>query len=96
MLDPKSIHKEGVGGAEVTTEIMVALISAAGGIIVGGISIYVSKSIILYRLGQLEAKVEKHNRMVERTYVLERDVKTAFKRIDEHTHDIERLEERNR
>ena len=32
---------------------------------------------------ELRRDVEKHNRVVERTYALERDMKTAFDRIDE-------------
>ena len=35
------------------------------------------------QIRNLEQKVEKHNNMVERTYVLERDLKTAFRYIDE-------------
>ena len=32
---------------------------------------------------QLEKKVEKHNQVVERTYKIEKDLNTAFIRIDE-------------
>ena len=46
-----------------------------------------------YRLGELEKKVEKHNNVIERTFMLERDNKTAFKRIDELRGDIERIED---
>lgn len=35
------------------------------------------------QIKNLEQKVEKHNSMVERTYVVERDLKTAFRYIDE-------------
>ena len=35
------------------------------------------------KLDMLASTVEKHNSIVERTYKLESDVKTAFKRIDE-------------
>lgn len=35
------------------------------------------------QVSDLKAETEKHNRVIERTYKLETDVKTAFKRIDE-------------
>ncbi len=38
---------------------------------------------ILTRINALEKKVEKHNNLVEKVAVLERDVKTAFNKIDE-------------
>ncbi len=34
-----------------------------------------SQALIAYRLEQLEKKVDKHNNVVERTYILEGDVK---------------------
>jgi len=34
-----------------------------------------SQALIAYRLEQLEKKVDKHNKVVERTYILEGDVK---------------------
>lgn len=39
--------------------------------------------LVDYRSDELEKKVEKHNNVVERTIVLERDMKTAFNKIDE-------------
>lgn len=45
--------------------------------------------LIKYRIEQLEKKVEKHNSIVERTYILEEKVKVANHRID----DLERKEE---
>jgi hypothetical protein len=38
-----------------------------------------------YRIEQLEKKVESHNKVVERVALLERDEKTIFKRLDEHS-----------
>lgn len=40
-------------------------------------------ALILYRLDKLEEKQDKHNGLIERTYKLESDLKTAFVRIDE-------------
>lgn len=40
-------------------------------------------ALILYRLEQLESKQDKHNSLIERTYKLESDLRTAFVKIDE-------------
>ena len=49
--------------------------------------------LIKYRIEQLEKKVEKHNNIVERTYVLERDLKAAYRLIEENADDIKALRE---
>ena len=41
---------------------------------------------------RLEEKQDKHNNLIERTAVLERDMKTAWKRIDENKKEIEYME----
>lgn len=56
--------------------ITVAIISAAGIIVSGIISALISNSIMKYRVGQLEKKVDKHNNLIERTYQLESEVTT--------------------
>lgn len=45
--------------------------------------------IIKYRIEQLEKKVEKHNSVVERTYLLEEKVKVANHRIDDLERKVE-------
>ncbi len=45
--------------------------------------------LIKYRIEQLEKKVEKHNSVMERTYLLEEKMKVANHRIE----DLERKEE---
>lgn len=40
-------------------------------------------ALILYRLDKLEEKQDKHNNLIERTYKVESDLKTAFIKIDE-------------
>ena len=45
--------------------------------------------LIKYRIEQLEKKVEKHNSVIERTYLLEEKMKVANHRIE----DLERKEE---
>ena len=39
--------------------------------------------IIDYRVGQLEKKVDKHNSVIERTYILEEKMKVANHRIED-------------
>lgn len=43
-------------------------------------------------LESLTKETEKHNQVIERTFKMESDMNTAFKRIDEHRARIERLE----
>ena len=82
-----------------TIELLLALIAAAG-VVYGWISSHHDRDDeITDRLVRLETKmdvltadVEKHNALVERTYKTEADLKTAFKRIDEHRERIERIE----
>lgn len=45
--------------------------------------------LIKYRIEQLEKKVEKHNSVVERTYLLEEKVKVANHRIDDLERKVE-------
>lgn len=73
-------------------EIMIALIGALPTIIVAVISIISNNQIVKVKIEELEKKVDKHNQVIERTYNLESNVKTAFKKLDEERERIERLE----
>lgn len=42
-----------------------------------------TSKLMIYRLEELEKKVMKHNNLVERMAVVERDLKTAFHYIDD-------------
>ncbi|WP_206460433.1 hypothetical protein [Anaerovorax sp. IOR16] len=55
-----------------------ACIGTAAGSLYG---IKKSNSLIEYRMDKLETKVDKHNSVVERTYRLEEQIKTANHRI---------------
>lgn len=86
-----------------TTEIAVALIT--GGLSLIGVIVTVlvgnhktSKTVkeqsdlTIYRINELEKKVEKHNRVVERVYFLEREdavEKEAIKVINHRINDLE-------
>lgn len=51
-----------------------------------------SSALIAYRLEQLEAKVNRHNSVVERTYKLEEQTELLCERIKVANHRIEDLE----
>lgn len=55
--------------------VLVAVLSLVGTLVgtLGGI--LVSNKLVLYRIEQLEKKVEKHNSVVERTFKLEGEMK---------------------
>ena len=68
-------------------------------IIVGALSLagtlagsYGGMRLMTYRIEQLEQRVNKHNSVVERTFVLEEQMKVANHRID----DLEKFEDRLR
>ncbi len=72
--------------------VLVALISLIGtlGGTLGGI--LTSGKLSNYRIGQLESKVEKHNRLVERVYKLEEEQeieKEKIKVINNRIRDLE-------
>ena len=70
--------------------LVTAIIAAAG--------TYAAISSRLARLetmiADLRRDVEKHNRVIERTYILERDMKTAFNALDELKAKDEKLEDK--
>ncbi len=67
-------------------------------IIIAAVSFYGMVSARLARTEQqisdLARDMEKHNKVIERTFGLERDMSTAFKRIDELKARDEKLEEK--
>jgi len=63
------------------TEIMVSLIGLAGSAIGTFAGILASAKLTTYRLAQLEKKVDKHNTVIERTFILEEQMKVANHRI---------------
>lgn len=76
-----------------TTEIIIAIISAAGTFAGAFLGVIRSASVTQFRLKQLEDKVSKHNNLIERVYILESESRCQH-------HDIEELqkneEERNK
>ena len=62
-----------------TDTVIVAIISLLGTLL----GSFGGTQLVKYRIEQLEKKVEKHNSIVERTYILEEKVKVANHRIEE-------------
>lgn len=52
-----------------------------------------SNRLIVYRLEQLETKVDKHNNVIERVYNLEKDADVFKEQIKVANHRIEDIEE---
>lgn len=65
-------------------EIVVAILGFAGTLAGSLLGVLTAQKLIQYRLSQLEEKVNRHNHLVERTYVLEGQVA-------ECCHDIKEL-----
>ena len=62
-----------------TDTVIVAIISLLGTLL----GSFGGTQLVKYRIEQLEKKVEKHNSIVERTYILEEKVKVANHRIED-------------
>ena len=60
-----------------TDTVIVAIISLLGTLL----GSFGGTQLVKYRIEQLEKKVEKHNSIVEKTYILEEKVKVANHRI---------------
>jgi len=67
-----------------TEAIIVALLGFAGTMLGSLLGVLAAQKLTQYRLAKLEEKVEKHNRIIERTFKLEG-------RMDEAEHDIRDL-----
>ena len=64
-------------------QIAVAFITSGASLLVAIVSIIMNNRILGYKVDELKKQVEKHNNLIERTAVVERDLKTAFSRIDD-------------
>lgn len=76
------------------SEAIIALISglcvAVPSVIATMVSNSKANALLQYRIDELDKKVEKHNSVVERTYLLEEKMKVANHRIS----DLENMEEK--
>ena len=68
-----------------TEAVIVAAMALLGNVLVSWLANRKSTALIIYRVDQLENKVNKHNNVIERTYKLE----TKFETLE---HEVEKLE----
>lgn len=66
----------------VDSTIVVALISFAGTILGSMLGVLKSNDKTLYRIEQLEKKVEAHNQLAERMTIVEQETKANEQRLD--------------
>lgn len=67
----------------ITESIVIALITGGLAVISNVIIAFQSNSKTIYRIDQLEKKVEKHNQIVERMTLAEEKIKVANHRIED-------------
>ena len=72
--------------------VIIALLALVGNIAVSWFANQKSTAVILYRVDQLEAKVNKHNNVIERTYELEKHDATTQQELSNIHETLERLE----
>ena len=76
-----------------TEAIIVAVLGLVGTLAGSYFANRKSTALIAYRLEQLEQKVSKHNKLVERTYALEESVALMDERVRVANHRIADLEQ---
>ena len=65
------------------TEIWVALIGSGASLIVAVVSIVMNNRVLGFKVDELTKKVEKHNNLVERMALAERDIKNIMEELKE-------------
>lgn len=75
-----------------TEAIVVAVLSLVGTLFGSIAGILTANKLSNYRIEQLEKKVEKHNKLVERMAINEKDDQAQWNRIDELKQKVETLE----
>lgn len=62
--------------------VLIAIISGTAAVVSSVLTGFITGSKTIYRINQLEKKVEKHNSLVERMVVVEQSTKSAHHRLD--------------
>lgn len=74
-------------------EVIVGLLSLAGTLIGSIAGIMASNKLTVYRISELEKKVDKHNGLIERVALIEQTDKAQWRRIDEIHEELKRVED---
>lgn len=69
--------------------IWVCILTVVGNIVVSVLTNSKTQSLLEYKIEELTKKVTAHNNLVERTYKIESDLKTAFVKIDNLYEEVE-------
>lgn len=72
--------------------IIVAILSLIGTLAGSLLGIIAANKLVIYRIEQLEKKVEKHNNVLERVYTLEKNEAVIQEEIKVANHRIDDLE----
>lgn len=75
-----------------SNEVLVAVLALVGTLVGSLGGILAANKLTNYRIQQLEDKVEKHNKVIERVYNLEKDAAVFEEEIKVANHRIEDLE----
>lgn len=62
--------------------LIVAALSLIGTVTGSVLGILAANKVTVYRIEQLEKKVDKHNSVIERTYLLEEKMREAERRLE--------------
>lgn len=73
--------------------VIVGILSLIGTLVGSIAGILTSNKLVVYRIEQLEKKVEKHNNVVERVFSLEKDKDLIEEEIKTANHRIDKLED---
>ena len=73
-------------------DVIVAILSLVGTLAGSLFGILAANKLVVYRIEQLEKKVEKHNQVVERVYNLEKDEAVIKEELKDANHRIGDLE----
>ena len=73
--------------------VIVAILSLVGTLAGSLFGILAANKLVVYRIEQLEKKVEKHNQVVERVYNLEKDEAVIKEELKDANHRIDDLED---
>ena len=84
------------GGEFLDAEIIVAVLSFLGTIVGSIAGVYATSRLSNYRIQQLEKKVDRHNNLIERVYLLERQEAVLDNKINTCDHRIADLEQEHR
>ena len=74
------------------TDFWIAVLALAGTLIGSGGGILAASRLTNYRIRQLEKRVEKHNSVVERTALLEKEINVANHRIKDLEEEMKKNE----